>query len=178
MADNITVLDSLGATKTIATKDDGTAHRQRMLGTALAVAAGSSPATVAAAAYADPVCDTHGFPYVNTGHPNLKTFRERATGAISNVAKVTPGSGKKLKHVGTWLRTMNGNTADVDMQVGFGASSNDASLYSHPGIAGDRVDKSEVVKTGAADEPIRVTAALTSGVATFDYIIAYVEVPS
>jgi|SRR5215831_240502 len=180
MADNIQILDGNSVLKTVATTDDGTEHLQRVRANLVALSSGTAPVGIASGQLANQPCNTNGIPFVDTGHPNIKTYRNRYTGAVGNTAIATPTAGAKLEFIGANVTTANANVGDVDVQIGFGATANDASLYSHPGLANNTTSGiSGVHKTGATNESIRLTAAVTGGfVGTFDVLCVYYELPN
>jgi hypothetical protein len=172
-----------GAGAGVATQGDiahGTADTTKPVAVGhLAVAHGSSPSAVAAAARVRGIANRHGLPFVVGGHPNTVTREYRRTDAGTDTAIVTASAGQKIIVTKcSALVSKAVSATQVGVRVGFGAATlpgepatgatADGLVLSHDGIApGSGVvegNGSGIIGIGADGEDLRCTSdAPTSG---------------
>jgi len=135
-----------------------------------AIAHGSTPAAVAVNDRSDAVCDRHGVPWVNCGHPYTRTFRKNYTAAQTNITILTPTAGKKLVITRCSAMVANSNSVDVSVTVGLAATTtptDEGTVLSHPGLAkGSGVVEGNgagELGVGAADDKLLITCSVPTG---------------
>jgi hypothetical protein len=137
---------------------------------AKAVEFGATPTAVSAGQRTDLYANRHGVLFVMGGHPNVVSTRVNYTGAQSNAAIVTVGSGTRIVVTQAMILLSTPTTATPAVIVGFGTATTptgDGVIVGHPGLAGgggvSRGDGSGIITIGADGEDIRITCDAPTG---------------
>jgi hypothetical protein len=137
-----------------------------------AIAHGSNPTAVAAAARTNWYANRAGVPFVMGGHPNIVTATLNITTAVTDVAfnGMSIGAGMKCVCTGFQFTVDNASTVFPKVLLGFGATNTPTTsgvIGAHGGVpAGGgfgRGDGSGIIGVGADGEELRVTTVGTIG---------------
>ncbi|MCJ2530810.1 MAG: hypothetical protein LN413_00615 [Candidatus Thermoplasmatota archaeon] len=149
-----------------------------------AIAHGTNPTAVAAAAVTNWYANRAGVPFVIGGHPNIVTLRANFTTSQTDQALVTVAGGLKIVVTRISALLSNAASVDVDVLIGFGAVNTPTTtgvVLSHPDIApGSGVVEGSgagILGVGADGEDLRLTSgAPTSG--SLDIVMSYYTIES
>jgi hypothetical protein len=137
-----------------------------------AIAHGTNPTAVAAAARTNWYANRAGVPFVMGGHPNIVTATLNITTGVTDTAfnSMSIGAGMKCVVTGFQFTVDNASTVFPKILLGFGATNTPTTtgvIGAHGGVpAGGgfgRGDGSGIIGVGADGEELRVTTVGTIG---------------
>lgn len=135
-----------------------------------AIAHAATATAVAGADVSHWYCNREGLPFVMGGSNTATTFDFATTGACTDIALVTIGSGAKIVVTQAQVLCANANTAFPQVRIGFGTANTPSGagvVLSHPGVpAGggvSRGDGSGILGIGADNEDLRITSDAPTG---------------
>ena len=149
-----------------------------------AIAHGTNPTAVAAAAQTKAYANRAGVPFILGGHPNIVRLRANYTAAQTDTAAVTVASGLVIVVTACSFMCSNANTVNVSVVVGFGAANTPTTtgvVLAHPNVAaGSGVVEgsgSGILGVGTDGQDLRITcSAPTTGSA--DLLVSYFTIES
>jgi hypothetical protein len=137
-----------------------------------AIAHGTNPTAVAAAAVSPWYTNRAGVPFIIGGHPNIKTTEAAYTGAQTNVLYLSGTAGAKYVITEAEALCDNANTVNTGVRLGFGTAvtgtpTTSGVVLSHPGIApGSGVVRGTgagILGVGADGDSVMVTCTVPTG---------------
>ena len=148
------------------------------------IAHGTNPTAVAAADRTVGYANRAGIPFVIGGHPNIVTLEAAYTGAQTDAAVVTVGSGTKIVVTQVAILADNANTVDVGFRVGFAAATTPTTtgvVLTHPGLAPgsgfSRGGGGGILGIGADGEDLRITSEVPTG-GSIRILVSYYTIES
>jgi len=149
----------------------GTASGTQTIGET-AIAHGTNPTAVAAAAPTPLYASRAGVPFVIGGHPNIQTISTNYAAAQTDTALVTVATGLKIVVTGFMFTAHNANSVNVSVRIGFGTVNTPAYgaaqlIGTHPGVGPGsgfgRGSGSGIIGVGADDQDLRLTMSVPTG---------------
>lgn len=179
-----TVVDS-GAVTVTGNVASGTADTGNPVKVGMqAIAFGTNPTAVAAAARTDLYANRAGVPFFLGGHPNIVTLEAAYTAAQTDTAIVTVAAGLKIVVTQIQMTVNEATTVGVNFRVGFGTANTPTTtgvVLTHPGLvpgAGiSRGDGAGILGVGADNEDLRITSSVpTTG--SIRILVSYFTIES
>ena len=156
----------------------------------VAIAHGTNPTAVAAAARTDMYANRAGVPFFIGGHPNVVTVTANLTAAQTDLALATVAGGLKIVVTSLLVTASFANTVNVSVTVGFGTT-NTPTLTANTPVAGvvgahpnvapgsgfGRGSGTGILGVGADGEDLRVTNSVPTG-GSIDVMFSYYTIES
>ncbi len=149
-----------------------------------AVNMGANPGAVTSAQRANVPSNLHGIPFVQPGHPNVKTVRANITAAQTNLILVDAGgAGNKIVVTQSYV-ALDAASTNINFVIGLAQTVTPTTtqvIHAHPGLpAGQssiKGDGSGMLGCGADDDDLLITSSVPTG-GSFDVIVTYYILPA